>query len=65
MEHGSTDPRRSVRRDRLWNLARAATLLWEDENLIPSPEETPRSNRHFARHQGCPYGAGLADRAAA
>src|SRR6516165_8952152 len=26
--------------DRLWNLARAATLLWQDENLIPSPEET-------------------------
>jgi hypothetical protein len=25
--------RRSVRRDRLWNLARAATLLWQDENL--------------------------------
>jgi hypothetical protein len=33
--------RRSVRRDRLWNLARAATLLWQDETLIPSPEETP------------------------
>src|SRR5262245_11163035 len=41
--HGArvNGPRRSVCRDRLWNLARAATLLWQDENLIPSPEETP------------------------
>src|SRR5215471_21588567 len=38
--HGARD-RWLVCWDRLWNLARATTLLWQDENLIPSPEETP------------------------
>src|SRR6266436_7265198 len=59
MEHGSTDAvGRSVGTDRLWNLARAATLLWQDENLIPSPEETPNEKTCICFHPVCAHDHG-------